>query len=1088
MENNKGDRRRGRGRSSRAADDITAVLRKCWYRLRLSVRDPSRVPTWDAVVLTAASPEQAALYEWQLRRAKRFGRIAPSTVTLAVPDPDAARIGSGAATLHAIYALARHLLRIGHASLEVSDDKEDSLLSSSNGWSNDDTSFSSIVNYMATRHILLLHAGGDSKRVPWANPMGKVFLPLPYLAADNPDGPVPLLFDHILAISSSARQAFKNKGGILIMTGDVLPCFDASTMILPDDSGCIITVPITLDIAANHGVVVASSDGITNDDYSICLVENLLQKPTLTELTEGHAILHDGRTLLDTGIIAVRGKAWAELVKLACSSSQTMISELVDSRKEMSLYEDLVSAWVPAKHEWLRSRPLGEELINALGNQKMFSFCAFGLSFLHFGTSIEVLDHLGGSNSALVGRRHLCSMPETTSCDIAASAVILSSKIAPGVSVGEDCLVYNSSLSGRIQIGSQSIVVGVSIASLNKYEQIDNSSRFVLPDRHCLWEVPLAESLGRIIVYCGLHDNPKNSVENGGTFCGKPWKKILHYLQIQESDLWSSLAGQEKCLWTAKLFPIVSSSEMLKLSMWLTGSTIYNCQEMLFLWRNSHRISLEDLHRSIDFPQLCMESNKHQADLAAGIAKACLTCGLLGRNLSQLCEEILQKGTMGVEICKDFLTLCPILQDQNHGVLPQSRAYQVQVDLLRACEDESNARILEQKVWTAVASETASAVKYGFEGDSFDSKCGTNTTSKLTKDLEDISFCPKRASVQLPVRVDFVGGWSDTPPWSLERQGCVLNMAINLEGSLPIGAVIETTKSSGVLIVDDAENHVYIEDPASISTPFDKDDPFRLVKSALLVTGIFRHKVLVNSGLQIETWAKVPRGSGLGTSSILAAAVVKGLLRLMEEDESNESVARTVLVLEQVMGTGGGWQDQIGGLYPGIKCTYSFPGQPLLLQVIPLVASPQLVSELEQRLLVVFTGQVRLANQVLQKVVTRYLRRDNLLIESIKRLAALAKHGREALMNGDIDELGYIMLEAWRLHQELDPFCSNEFVDKLFAFAEAYCCGYKLVGAGGGGFALLLAKDASRAQQLKQALGESSELDVKVYNWNICLS
>lgn len=341
---------------------------------------------------------------------------------------------------------------------------------------------------------------------------------------------------------------------------------------------------------------------------------------------------------------------------------------------------------------------------------------AVGLSFLHFGTSIEVHDHLGGSNSALVGRRHLCSMPETTSCDIAASAVILSSKIAPGVSVGEDCLVYNSSLSGRIQIGSQSIVVGVSIVSLNKYEQIDNSSRFILPDRHCLWEVPLAESLGRIIVYCGLHDNPKISVEKGGTFCGKPWKKILHYLQIQESDLWSSLAGQEKCLWTAKLFPIVSSSEMLKLSMWLTGSTIYNCEEMLFLWRNSHRISLEDLHRSIDFPQLCMESNKHQADLAAGIAKACLTCGLLGRNLSQLCEEILQKGTMGVEICKDFLTLCPILQDQNHGVLPQSRAYQVQVDLLRACEDESNARILEQKVWTAVASETASAVKYGIEG------------------------------------------------------------------------------------------------------------------------------------------------------------------------------------------------------------------------------------------------------------------------------------------------------------------------------------------------------------------------------------
>lgn len=62
------------------------------------------------------------------------------------------------------------------------------------------------------KHILLLHAGGDSKRVPWANPMGKVFLPLPYMAADDPDGPVPLLFDHILAIASCARQAFQNEG------------------------------------------------------------------------------------------------------------------------------------------------------------------------------------------------------------------------------------------------------------------------------------------------------------------------------------------------------------------------------------------------------------------------------------------------------------------------------------------------------------------------------------------------------------------------------------------------------------------------------------------------------------------------------------------------------------------------------------------------------------------------------------------------------------------------------------------------------------------------------------------------------------
>lgn len=60
--------------------------------------------------------------------------------------------------------------------------------------------------------VLLLHTGGDSKRVPWANPIGKAFIPLPFLGADDPDGSILTLFDHILAISASVLQSFSNKG------------------------------------------------------------------------------------------------------------------------------------------------------------------------------------------------------------------------------------------------------------------------------------------------------------------------------------------------------------------------------------------------------------------------------------------------------------------------------------------------------------------------------------------------------------------------------------------------------------------------------------------------------------------------------------------------------------------------------------------------------------------------------------------------------------------------------------------------------------------------------------------------------------
>ncbi|XP_024024127.1 bifunctional fucokinase/fucose pyrophosphorylase [Morus notabilis] len=1072
--------RRTRLSRTKQKADLEGVLRKSWYHLRLAVRHPSRVSTWDAIVLTAASPEQAELYEWQLSRTKRMGRIAASTVTLAVPDPHGHRIGSGAATLHAIHALAAHYQKV--------EGMKNGVLGCPvpNEGSEDEAS-SVLVSFIAKRHILLLHAGGDSKRVPWANPMGKVFLPLPYLAADDPDGPVPLLFDHILAIASCARQAFKNEGGVFIMTGDVLPCFDASSLILPEDTSCIITVPITLDVASNHGVIVASKNENVEKSYMVSSVDNLLQKPSLEELVKNNAILDDGRTLLDTGIIAVRGKGWLELVKLAMSS-QSLVSELLKSRKEMSLYEDLVAAWVPARHEWLRLRPLGEELVNSLGKQKMFSYCAYDLLFLHFGTSSEVLDHLSGTGSGLVGRRHLCSIPATNVSDIAASAVVLSSKIEPGVSIGDDSLVYDSSISSGVQIGSLSIVVSINVPKVKG--TTESPYRFMLPDRHCLWEVPLLGCTEKVIVYCGLHDNPKDTLSEDGTFCGKPWKKVLYDLGIQESDLWSSSGVQKKCLWNAKIFPVLSYFEMLDLASWLMGLNEKRSKDFLELWRSSPRVSLEELHRSIDFPKMCIGSSNHQAELAAGIAKACMNYGMLGRNLSQLCEEILQKEVSGVEICKDFLDLCPKLLEHNSKLLPKSRAYQVQVDLLRACSNEPTASELEHKVWAAVADETASAVRYGFKEHLLEVPNSISTPSSQINNGYNVnqSFHARSIKVELPVRVDFVGGWSDTPPWSLERAGCVLNMAISLRGSLPVGTIIETTKETGVFVCDDAGNELLIDDLTSIATPFDTNDPFRLVKSALLVTGVIHDNCLISAGLRIKTWANVPRGSGLGTSSILAAAVVKGLVQITDGDASNENVARLVLVLEQIMGTGGGWQDQIGGLYPGIKFTASFPGIPLRLQVTPLLASPQLILELQQRLLVVFTGQVRLAHQVLQKVVTRYLRRDNLLVSSIKRLAELAKIGREALMNCDLDDLGEIMLEAWRLHQELDPYCSNEFVDRLFEFAHPYCCGYKLVGAGGGGFALLLAKDAEHAKELGRLLEEDSNFEVKVYEWNISLA
>jgi fucokinase len=306
----------------------------------------------------------------------------------------------------------------------------------------------------------------------------------------------------------------------------------------------------------------------------------------------------------------------------------------------------------------------------------------------------------------------MCSLPETTACDIADTSIILSTRISARVSVGEDSLIYNSSFCGRVRIGSQCIVVGV-----NLHELQGSSSSFVLPDRHCLWEVPLVNSVGRVLVYSGLHDNPKVSIEKDGTFCGKPWSNVLEVLGIQETDLWNS-ASQDKCLWNARLFPVTSLPEMLNVGMWLMGSAYDPDGKLSSHWKESQRVSLEELHRAIDYNQLCLDASKHQTNLAADVAKACINYGLLGRNLFQLCKEMLQEDTC-LEVCKKLLLFLPSHEDQYFGVLPQSRGYQVQMDLLRASGDSLSASFVEEKVWTAIASETASAIKYGSKGTCF---------------------------------------------------------------------------------------------------------------------------------------------------------------------------------------------------------------------------------------------------------------------------------------------------------------------------------------------------------------------------------
>lgn len=120
------------------------------------------------------------------------------------------------------------------------------------------------------------------------------------------------------------------------------------------------------------------------------------------------------------------------------------------------------------------------------------------------------------------------------------------------------------------------------------------------------------------------------------------------------------------------------------------------------------------------------------------------------------------------------------------------------------------------------------------------------------------------------------------------------------------------------------------------------------------------------AGFELHTWSTAPQGSGLGTSSILAGVILAALLRVTSRSASMDSLIHAVLIIEQMLTTGGGWQDNVGGLVPGFKISRSQASLPLKVEAEKLELSEKTVEELSKRLVCFYSGRTRLAKNLLQ--------------------------------------------------------------------------------------------------------------------------
>ena len=335
-----------------------------------------------------------------------------------------------------------------------------------------------------------------------------------------------------------------------------------------------------------------------------------------------------------------------------------------------------------------------------------------------------------------------------------------------------------------------------------------------------------------------------------------------------------------------------------------------------------------------------------------------------------------------------------------------------------------------------------------------------------------------------PIRFDLAGGWTDTPPYCIEHGGKVLNVAADLNGQPPIQVFARLAEKPELVM---RSIDLGVEERVRTYEELDTFDrpgsPFALAKAAIALAGFLPRfhqdggwKTLeaqlrdFGGGLELSLLSAVPKGSGLGTSSILAATVLAALSDLCGLGWDRYVLFTRTLALEQMLTTGGGWQDQAGGIFRGIKLIETSPGlaQKPTLRWLP--EHPLGPDYANRCVLLYYTGITRMAKNILSEIVRGIFLNSPAHLATIADIGANAEFASAAIQKCDYELLLTAIRNSWRLNQRLDAGTNPPEVQAILNRAGDSLAAAKLLGAGGGGYVLMFAQDENAAARIKHNL------------------
>lgn len=299
-----------------------------------------------------------------------------------------------------------------------------------------------------------------------------------------------------------------------------------------------------------------------------------------------------------------------------------------------------------------------------------------------------------------------------------------------------------------------------------------------------------------------------------------------------------------------------------------------------------------------------------------------------------------------------------------------------------------------------------------------------------------------------PLRISFVGGGTDLPHYYERHGGAVLSSTINRYAS----ATLHPHRDDAVHInaLDSGFSAQYrLHDGSGVNHGL-----FDLVQTAIQRMG-------ADKGFELDLHSQAPRGSGLGGSSAVTAAVLGTITEYLGMVVDRYELAELNYTIERIdLGISGGKQDQYATTFGGFNLIEFWKDR---VEVTPLRLPGDVLNDLEDHLSLYYTGKVRPSVGVVDRRVDAYERGDAAVRERMDRLHGMVYEAKDALLKGRMREFGALLHENMVLKRQLDPSVSTPYIDELYeAATKRGAIGGKLLGAGGGGYLLLLAESRRR--------------------------